>query len=175
MIIWKIDNAHTTIGFRVKHLMISNVRGNFKNFDGTIEMASEDFIDAKINFSAETESIDTKNEMRDGHLKSADFFDAAQFPTLSFTSKSITKNPDSSFTVKGDMNMHGITKEIELKTILNGSTIDLYGSNVMSFEITGTLSRQDFGLTWNAPIETGGVAVSDEVKLEIDAEFKEVK
>jgi polyisoprenoid-binding protein YceI len=171
---WNIDSAHSEIAFKVKHLMISNVRGKFNNFAGSIDMPDEDFTKSSISFSAEANSIDTGNSMRDGHLQSADFFNVAEFPTLTFKSKNIVKKSEVEFEVTGDFTMHGITKEIALPTTFNGMTTGMDGAKVMSFEILGSLSRNDFGLTWNAPIEQGGVVVSDVVKLEINAEFKEV-
>jgi len=175
MTTWNIDNAHSEIGFKVKHLVISNVRGKFNSFDGKIEIPDEDFTKAIINFYAETKSIDTGNTMRDGHLQSSDFFNSAEFPTLAFVSKNITKKSDTDFLVVGELTIHGTTKEIILNTANNGIVTGMDGVKVMSFEITGTLNRKDFGLVWNAPIEQGGVVVSDEVKLDIIAEFKEVK
>lgn len=172
---WNIDHAHTEIGFKVKHLVISTVRGKFTSFEGSIVGTDEDFSKSSITFSADTDSITTGNEGRDTHLKSAEFFDSESFPKLTFTSKSIEKKSDSEFTVVGDLTMHGVTKEVSLDTVYNGKTISPYGVEVKSFDITGKLSRADFGLLWNAPIETGGVAVSDEVKLDIIAELTEVK
>ena len=169
---WKIDQAHSEIGFKVKHLMVSNVRGHFTNFDGSIALPDEDFTKAVISFSAETKSINTNNTMRDGHLQSADFFDAEKFPTLSFESSNITKNSDNNFTVTGTLTMHGVTQEVNLNAVLNGTTKDMNGNSIMSFDVTGSISREVFGLVWNATLETGGVAVSDEVKLDISAEFK---
>ena len=175
MKIWNIDVAHSEISFKVKHLMVSNVRGKFNSFEGKIELPDEDFTKAVISFNAETKSIDTGNAMRDGHLQSADFFNCAEFPTLTFASTNITNKSGNDFIVTGTLTMHGIAKEITLNTTYNGMTSGMDGQKVMSFEITGSLSRRDFGLTWNAPIEQGGVVVSDEVKLDINAEFKEVK
>ena len=172
---WNIDSAHSEIGFKVKHLMISSVRGKFNSFEGKIEMPDEDFTKGMVNFSAETKSIDTGNTMRDGHLQSPDFFNSALFPTLTFASKSITKKSGNDFEVMGTFTMHGVMKDITLNTTYNGMTSGMDGLKVMSFEITGSLSRKDFGLTWNAPIEQGGVVVSDEVKIDINAEFKEAK
>lgn len=172
---WKIDPAHTEIAFKVKHLMISNVRGYFKEFDGTIMMPDDNFTNASISFTANTSSVDTNNSMRDEHLRSADFFDSEKFPTLSFVSKSITSLGENNFSVVGDLTMHGVIKEVTLNTVLNGRVVDAYGNNVISFDVSGSLNRTDFGLVWNAAIETGGVVVSEEVKLEINAEFKEEK
>ena len=172
---WNIDSAHSEISFKVKHLMVSNVRGKFNSFEGKIELPEEDLTKAVISFSAETKSIDTGNAMRDGHLQSPDFFNSAEFPTLTFTSTSITNKSGNDFIVVGTLTMHGVAKEVTLNTTYNGKVAGMDGLEVMSFEITGALSRKDFGLTWNAPIEQGGVVVSDEVKLDINAEFKEVK
>lgn len=172
---WKIDPAHTEIAFKVKHLMISNVRGYFKEFDGTIIMPDDNFANASISFTANTSSVDTNNSMRDEHLRSADFFESEKFPTLSFVSKTITNTGDNNFSVIGDLTMHGVTKEVTLNTVLNGRVVDAYGNNVISFDVNGSLNRTDFGLVWNTAIETGGVVVSEEVKLEINAEFKEEK
>ncbi|MEI8270192.1 MAG: YceI family protein [bacterium] len=171
---WNLDGAHSEISFKVKHLMLSNFRGKFNSFEGKIELPEEDLTKGIVTFSAETKSIDTGNAMRDGHLQSQDFFNSAEFPTLTFISKSITNKSGNNFIVVGDIAMHGITKEIALTTTYNGMVTGMDGIKVMSFEITGALSRKDFGLTWNAPLEQG-VVVSDEVKLDINAEFKEVK
>lgn len=171
---WNIDGAHSEIAFKVKHLMVSNVRGQFTSFNGSIEIPDEDFAKAVVNFSAETSSINTNNTMRDRHLQSPDFFNSEKFPTLSFKSTSITNTKENNYIVKGELTLHGVTKEITLEATFNGTATGIDGAKVMSFEILGSLSREDFDLTWNAPIEQGGVVVSDEVKLEINAEFKEV-
>ena len=175
MSILKIDVAHSEVSFKIKHLMISNVRGYFNNFDGEINLPSEDFTKAEISFTGQINSISTNNEMRDNHLKSDEFFDVEKFPTITFKSKNINKEEDNKFMVTGDFTMHGVTKEINLHTILNGTTKDLYGSTVVSFEISSSISRKDFELNWNSPLETGGMVLSDEVKIEINAEFKEIK
>lgn len=153
--------------------MVSNVRGHFNEFDGTITMPDENFTNANIEFTAQTASIDTKNKMRDDHLKSVEFFNVDEFPTLSFTSNNITDVGNDKYTVTGNLTMHGITKEVSLETIFNGMTKDMYGNDVMSFEVLGTINRNDFDLTWNKPIETGGVVLSNEVKLDINVEFKQ--
>lgn len=175
MTTWNIDIAHSEIGFKVKHLVVSTVRGRFTNFEASITGDDNDFTNSKITFSADADSISTGNDMRDGHLKSAEFFDVAVNPKVTFVSKSITKKSDSEFTVVGDLTMHGVTKEVTLDTVYNGATVSPYGVGVKSFEAHGSLSREAFGLVWNAPLETGGVAVGDEVKLEIIAEFNEAK
>ena len=175
MTTWKIDGAHSDIGFKVKHLMISTVRGRFTTFDGTISSPGDNFAESSIEFSADTNSITTNNPGRDEHLHSNDFFNSAEFPKLTFTSTHISKKSENEYTVTGNITIKGVTKEISLDTLFNGYTIGIDGSRVSSFDIKGTIKRQEFGLTWNTILETGGVAVSDDVKLDIIAEFKEVK
>lgn len=174
MALWKVDQAHSEIKFKVKHLVVSTVTGQFTSFAGTVEADKPDFSDAKILFEADVNSIDTNNEQRDGHLKSADFFDAANHPKLTFASKSITKKSNDEYVVVGDMTIRGTTKEISLNVTYNGTTKGFGGVDVAGFEITGKLNRFDFGLHWNALTEAGGVVVSSEVKLEIAAEINRV-
>jgi polyisoprenoid-binding protein YceI len=173
---WNLDKVHSEIGFKVKHLMISTVRGQFTSFEGSMDLPDNTNLEkAQISFTADASSINTGNEMRDNHLRSADFFNSNEFPAVSFNSKDINKKDGNTYKVIGDFTMHGITKEITLDVVFNGVTTGMDGIKVASFEIAGLLSRKDYGLLWNAPIEQGGVAVSDEVKLDINAEFKEVK
>lgn len=168
---WKIDAVHSEIKFKVKHLLVSTVTGQFNKFDGTIETPNDDFKDAKIYFEADVNSINTKDEKRDAHLRSADFFDAANHPKLTFISDSVTKKSDEDYEVTGDITIRGITKQVKLNVIYNGTAKGMNGSPVAGFEITGKLNRQEFGLNWNMPLETGGFLVSNEVKLEIFAEM----
>jgi len=172
---WNIDKAHSEIGFKVKHLMISTVKGQFTSFEGSLDLPDNNLEKAVVSFSADATSINTGNEMRDNHLRSADFFNSDLFPVISFKSKDIKKKEGNTFKVVGDFTMHGITKEITLDVVFNGVTTGMDGIKVTSFEISGSLNRKDYGLLWNAPIEQGGVVVSDEVKLDINAEFKEVQ
>ncbi len=174
MATWKLDPAHTEIKFKVKHLMVTNVTGQFNVFDGTVESNKPDFSDANISFEADVNSVYTKNEQRDAHLKSADFFDAANFPKLNFVSKTINKKSDGEYEVIGDITIRGTKKEIKLAVTYNGTVSGFGGTEVAGFDITGKLNRFDFGLPWNALTEVGGVVVADEVKLEISAELKKV-
>ena len=167
---WVIDSVHSEVGFKVKHLVISNASGKFTVFEGTIESAKEDFSDAKIAFSADIDSIHTGQEQRDAHLKSADFFDAEKFPKLSFISTSLTQVSGSDYKLKGDFTMHGVTKPIELAVDFGGIQKDLYGQTVAGFEISGKVKRSDFGLSWSAVTEAGGLVVGEDVKLHINAE-----
>jgi polyisoprenoid-binding protein YceI len=152
------------VSFKVKHLVVSTVTGHFRTFDATIETAQPDFSDAVVRFEAEVDSIDTKNAQRDGHLKSADFFDAATHPTLSFVSKKVAR-----------VSVRGVTKPVSLDVVYNGTVAGFGGNRVAGFEIRTKLNRFDFGLQWNAVTEAGGVVVSNEVKIEILAEFNAVQ
>jgi polyisoprenoid-binding protein YceI len=174
MTTWKIDSAHSEINFKVKHLLVSTVRGNFDNFKAVIETNKNDFSDAKIKFEADINSINTKNEQRDAHLKSADFFDADNYPKMTFESTSIKQISDFEMKVKGNLTIRGITKEVTLDVIYNGIVSGMDDSTVAGFEVTGKINRFDFGLQWNAVTEAGGVVVSNEVKIEILAEFTKV-
>lgn len=175
MTTWKIDPAHSEINFKVKHLVISTVTGQFSKFNASIETDKEDFSDAKINFEADINSIDTNNEQRDGHLKSADFFDSENHPRLTFISKSVKKISDHEMKVTGNLTLRGVTKEITLDVIYNGTVSGFGGTEVAGFEVRGKLNRFDFGLKWNALTEAGGVVVSNEVKIEILAEFNKAQ
>lgn len=173
MKIWKIDTAHSEVKFKVKHLLVSTVTGQFNSFDAEIKSANDDFTDAEVKFEADVDTIDTKNEQRDTHLKSADFFDAANNPKLKFTSKSFKKVSEDTYELTGDITIRGTTKEIKLDVVYNGKAKGFDGLEVAGFEIHGKLNRFDFGLQWNTMTEAGGVVVSPDVKLEIFAEMKE--
>lgn len=172
MSIWKIDPSHSEIQFKVKHLMISTVTGDFKDFDSTVECegATDDFTASKVTFSAKTASINTNNEGRDGHLKSADFFDSEQYPELAFVSTSLDLS-GGEVVLKGDLTIKGTTKPVKLTGDFGGIIVDPYGQTKAGFEVSGKINRQDFGLTWSAVTEAGGVVVSDDVKLIINAQF----
>ncbi len=162
---YKIDAAHSEITFKVKHLMITNVTGSFTKFDASMESEAADFSDARISFEADVNSISTNNEQRDGHLKSDDFFAAEKFPKLSFVSSSLTKLKESEYLLKGNLTIRDITKPVELAVEYGGTMTDPYGQVKSGFEIGGKINRKDFGLTWGAVTEAGGVVVSDDVKL----------
>ncbi len=171
MATYKIDAAHSEITFKVKHLMITNVTGNFTKFDATLESNSDDFSDAKISFEADVNSINTNNEQRDGHLKSDDFFGAEAFPTLTFTSTSFTKKSNDEYSLVGDLTVKGTTKSVVLNVEYGGTVTDPYSQVKAGFEINGKINRKDFGLTWGAITEAGGVVVSDEVKLNLGVQM----
>jgi polyisoprenoid-binding protein YceI len=170
---WTIDPAHSEVTFRVKHMMVSNVSGNFESFDGSFETEGDDFKNAKITFTADVNSISTRSADRDTHLKSADFFDAEQFPKISFTATDSSKVGEDEFTLTGDLTIRDVTKPVTLKGEFGGIGQDPWGNTKAGFTLDGKFNRKDFGLTWNAALETGGVLVSDEVK--VHAEIQLVK
>ena len=159
-----IDQAHSEIGFKVKHLMISTVKGNFRTFSGGV---SED---GDVTVSMNVSSINTCNLDRDNHLKSADFFNSEEYPTIEFAGK-MSEDMNS---IVGEITIKGITKQIVLDVDYNGQGVDPWGNTKHGWEISGVINRNDFGLTWNAPLETGGVLVSEEVKLNLDVQMMEV-
>jgi polyisoprenoid-binding protein YceI len=171
MATYKIDVDHSDVMFKVKHLMISTATGIFKKFDATVETEGDDFTNAKVNFEADVNSIDTKNEQRDAHLKSDDFFNAEQFPKMTFKSTGIEKNGEGEYTLKGDLTIRDITKPITLDVDYNGSTKDPWGFERAGFEVTGKINRKEYGLKWSAVTEAGGLVVDDVVKLVMNIEF----
>ena len=171
---WNIDIAHSEIGFKVKHLMISTVKGTFNVFEGSISAEDETFDNASISFSADVKSLTTKNEGRDKHIHSADFFDEVNFPKIIFISTSVKAKEGGELEIVGDLTMKSVTKSISLDGKLTGIGNDLHGGHVAAFEVSGSLNRQDFGVSWNSALEAGGVAVSDNVTLEALIEAKEV-
>ncbi len=168
---WAIDPTHTEIGFKVKHMMFTNVSGRFDQFNGTVETEGDDFANANISFQADTASINTGNADRDAHLKSADFFDAEQFPNLAFKATEFNKVDDNNFKLSGDLTVHGVTKPVTLDAEYSGLMTDPWGNTKAGFAVNGKFSRKDFGLTWNAALETGGVLVSDEVRVNIEMQL----
>jgi len=166
MATWTIDPSHSEVQFKVKHLMISTVTGDFSTYEGTIETTQEDSFEGAIaTFSADIDSISTGNEQRDGHLKSGDFFDAETHPKLTFVSTSFVQKSDSTFEVSGDLTLRGTTLPVTLQAEYGGQMGDFYGNTKAGFELSGKISRKAFGLSWDAVTEAGGVVVSDEVKL----------
>ena len=173
---WKLDNSHSKLGFSVTHMMVAETEGKFKIFDGTVNSKSEmDFTDAQINFTADASSINTEDEKRDGHLKSPDFFDVAKFPTITFKSTSMkpnTKMGKTSYLLEGELTMHGVTKKVKFTAIGAAKKVkDPYGNIKNGFKVTGTINRKDFGLVWNAALEAGGVAVSEDVAISLNIEL----
>lgn len=168
---WAIDPTHSEIGFKVKHMMFTNVSGKFDAFEASAETEGDIFEAAKINFSAQADSVNTGNTDRDNHLKSGDFFDAAQYPKLEFASTSFKKTDDENYELLGDLSLHGITKAVKLEVEYGGIGKDPWGNTKTGFTISGKFNRKDFGLTWNAALEAGGVLVSDEVRIHGDIQL----
>lgn len=164
---WAIDPTHSEIGFKVKHMMFTNVSGKFDNYEGTIETEENDFSTAKISFSADINSIDTKNNDRDNHLKSGDFFDAEKYPKLTFEGKSFNKINENNYELIGNLNIKGTSKEVKLPVEFSGLMQDPWGNTKVGLNIEGKINRKDWGLNWNDALETGGVLVGEEVKLTI--------
>jgi len=151
--------------------MISTVTGSFKKFDATMESDADDFSDAKISFEADIDSIETNAAQRDAHLKSDDFFNAEQFPKLTFTSTGISKSGDDEYKLNGDLTIRDNTKNITLDVTYNGTVVDPWGQTKAGFELTGKINRKEFGLKWHAATETGGIVAGDEVKLLLNVQM----
>lgn len=166
---WIIDPTHSEVSFKVKHLVISTVTGYFRKFEGSAESTSDDFDGATVAFSADIDSIDTNQADRDGHLKSADFFDAANHPKLTFSGKVAKKGGD--YKLVGDLTIRGNKHEVELDVDFGGVTGDPYGQTKAGFEMEGKISRKEFGLLWSAVTEAGNVVVSDQVRLILNVQL----
>jgi polyisoprenoid-binding protein YceI len=171
---WALDPTHSEVGFKIKHLMITNVSGSFGSFTADAITDGDDFNTAQINFSADISSINTGNEQRDTHLKSPDFFEAEKFAHLTFKGNGLTATDDAGeYELKGDLTIRDVTKPIKLKVEMGGIAKDPWGQTKAGFTIAGKINRKDFGLVWNAPTEAGGLLVSEEVRL--NAEIQLVK
>ncbi|MGH9247324.1 MAG: YceI family protein [Acidimicrobiales bacterium] len=166
-----LDDVHTHVGFVVRHLMIAKVKGRFTSFRGTLTVADEPS-DSRIDVTIDSASVDTRDEGRDAHLRSADFFEAERFPTITYQSTKVTRAGGDRWVVDGDLTIHGVTKPVRLDvTFEGGVSPDPFGNARTGFSATGQLNREDFGLTWNAALESGGVLVGKDVKIDIEAEL----
>lgn len=164
---WKIDAAHSHVGFSVRHMVVSTVHGGFGKFSGTLNVDEANPANSSVEGEVETASISTNDANRDNHLRSADFFDAEQYPTITFNSTSIEKSGDD-YKVAGDLTLHGVTKPATFTVEYAGVIKDAYGMQRAGFSAKTKISRKEFGLTWNNLLETGGAVVSDDVKIELD-------
>lgn len=175
---WNVDPSHSKLGFSVIHMMVSETEGKFKVYEGKVSSKKDlDFTDASIDFSVDVNSINTDDEKRDGHLKSADFFDAEKYPKMTFKSTSMKPGKvKGTYTLVGDLTMHGVTKSIVL-TAIGASKIvkDPWGMERYAFKVMGKLNRMDYGLKWNAALEAGGVAVSENVNINCTIELTKAK
>ena len=170
---WKVDSMHSEVGFKVRHMMISNVSGSFGSFDATAQTNGDDFSAAKFDFSAAIDSINTGVADRDGHLKSADFFDAENHPALKFTSTDVKKVSDDALEIAGNLEIKGTVKPVVFKAEFAGIAVDPYGQTKAGMTLSGSIKRSEFGLTWSAVTEAGHIVVADEIKL--GAEFQFIK
>lgn len=168
---WNLDPTHSEIGFKVKHLMITNVTGYFQTFTASVTTEGDDFSTAKISFEADINSVNTNNEQRDGHLKSADFFDAANFPKITFASTRLEKKDEENFVLHGDLTIRGISKPVSLQAEFGGIGKDPWGNLKAGFTLNGKINRNDWNLSWNAPLEAGGLLVSEDVRLFAEVQF----
>jgi polyisoprenoid-binding protein YceI len=167
---WQIDNVHTHVGFSVKHMMVATIRGQFRSYRGTVNLDERDFTRSTFEGEIDVASVDTGNPDRDNHLRTGDFFDAANHPKILFKSTRIEPKGDEEYVVHGDITIRGVTKPIALDVEYLGTSRNPYGKTVAGLAVRGTLNRKDFGVNFNAVLETGGVAVSEKVKLELDVE-----
>jgi polyisoprenoid-binding protein YceI len=167
--VYTLDRAHTTVEFIVRHLMIAKVRGRFTAFDGQIELAPGSDLPVAIGAVIDAASIDTREEQRDAHLRSADFLETDKYPQLTFESERIEGTPEQ-FTIDGKLTIHGVTRDLRLSGSFEGRASDPWGGVRVGYTAYGTINRKDFGLTWNAALETGGVVVGDEVRIELNVE-----
>ncbi|GAB3064303.1 YceI family protein [Virgibacillus ainsalahensis] len=168
---WNVDTAHSEIGFTVKHMMISKVKGTFNDFEAVVEADVEDLTDSKVEVTIDTSSIDTRQEGRDEHLRGEDFFDVENHPKITFVATDIKKKSGNNYDVTGDLTMRGTTKPVTVDVVFEGQSKDpMSGNTVAGFSGDTTISRKEFGLTWNAPVETGGVLVGDDIKIHVEIE-----
>jgi polyisoprenoid-binding protein YceI len=167
---WNIDPVHSEIGFAVKHMMVSNVRGRFNDVTGYIDFNEDDPSTAKIDVEIGTNSVDTRQEQRDNHLRSADFFDAENHPKMTFISKKVEHIKKNEYLVTGDLAIRGTTREVTLDATFEGTSPDPYGGVRIGFSATGKINRQEFGLIYNAALETGGVVVGADIKIQLEVE-----
>jgi polyisoprenoid-binding protein YceI len=168
---WAIDPTHSEIGFKVKHLMITSVHGEFRKFTAGIISEEDDFTGSSVNVTVDAASIFTNEEKRDAHLKSADFFDAEKYPELKFRGASFRKSDDGDYQLTGILTIRNVSKEITLDVEFGGIQKDPWGNEKAGFSLSGKINRRDFGLNWNAALESGGVLVGDEVKISAEVQF----
>lgn len=169
--LWTLDPAHTNVEFAVRHLMISTVKGRFGDVKGTVALDLANPAAGSVDVTLAAASIDTRNADRDTHLRSPDFFDAERFPTLRYVSRRVEPQADGTFRLIGDLTIRGVTREVPLVATLEGTGRDPWGGERAAFSATGRVNRADFGLVWNTLLETGGVAVGDEVKMTVESEL----
>jgi polyisoprenoid-binding protein YceI len=172
---WQVDKAHSSVKFSVQHLVISEVEGSFRSFDGSIVSKNDDFTDAVIDFTVDVNSINTDNDMRDNHLKGEDFFNAAKYPKMTFKSKSFKKVSGNKYELVGDLTIRDVTKTVKFDVTYGGTVKDPYGNIKAGFKATTVINRFDYGLKWNALTEAGGAVVDKDVNVSLKLEFAKVQ
>lgn len=169
--VWNVDASHSNVAFTVTHLVISEVDGNFKVYEGSLRSSKEDFTDAEINFKVDVNSIDTDNGSRDDHLKGDDFFNAAEYPYMTFSSKKFKKSGGKKYTLTGDLTIRDVTKEVTFDVTYGGQIVDPWGNTKSGFKASTTIDRFDYNLRWNAATETGSLVVGRDVEINLNLEF----
>jgi polyisoprenoid-binding protein YceI len=172
---WNLDAVHSSVGFTVKHMVVSKVNGSFAKFDGTVEFDGTNLEQGSVNVTIDVSSVNTNNEKRDNHLKTSDFLDVENYPEMSFKSKSVTAGEDGEFQIVGDLTLRGVTKEVTLEAEFNGTVQDPWGGTRAGFSAHTTIDRQDFGVSFNSALETGGLVVSNDVKINLEIELVKAK
>lgn len=167
---WTIDPSHTIVEFGIRHLMITTVKGRFGGVEGTIKGNPDDWADAEVEVKIDAASVDTRNEDRDNHLRSADFFEVEKYPHLTYKSTKVTKTGENSYTIEGELTIRDVTKPVTLEAEYLGKAVDPWGNEKIGFSAKAKVNRKDFGLTWNAPLEAGGFLVGDEVTIELEVQ-----
>lgn len=167
---WNIDASHTLVEFGIRHLMITTVKGRFGGVEGTIKGNMDDLTDATVDVKIDAASIDTRDENRDNHLRSADFFEVEKYPHLTYKSTKVTKTGDDTYNIEGELTIRDVTKPVTLEATFLGKAVDPWGNEKVGFSAKGKVNRKDFGLTWNAPLEAGGFLVGDDVTIELEVQ-----
>jgi len=172
---WNVDASHSNVKFSVSHMVISEVEGSFSGYEGTLDAPGADFNNSTINFSVNVGTVNTNSEQRDGHLKSADFFDVTKYPTMNFKSTSFKKTTGNNYQLEGNLTIKGVTKKVTFDVTYGGTVKDPYGNIKAGFKAKGSIKRMDYGLTWSALTEAGGMVVGDEVSIMFNIELAKAK
>lgn len=167
---WVLDPSHSSVDFSIRHLVIAKVKGTFTDFSANIVADPEDLTTAELEFTVQTASVDTRNEDRDNHLRSGDFFDSENFPAMTFKATNIVKKSNGEYDITGDLTIRGVTRQETFSASYGGMAKDPWGNEKVGFDVSGTIVRSEYGLTWNAALETGGVLVGDQVQISLDVQ-----
>lgn len=167
---WKVDPVHSSVEFKVSHMVVGKVEGKFTDFDGTIDFDGKDLVGGTVTFTVQVNSVNTGNDKRDGHLRSPDFFDVEKYPTMTFTSKKVIPGEGNSFKLIGDLSMKDVTKEVTFDCEFNGTMSDSQGNQRAGFSATTTINRQDYNISWDRVMDTGGLVAGNNVNITLDLE-----